>query len=61
MNKKAYQLTLNKDSGSTNYRSRIGFNLGSLNIGYYTFVCEFYPPTMLNVSVTALGTKLRFQ
>ena len=58
MNKKAYQLTLNKDSGSTNYRSRIGFNLGSLNIGYYTFVCEFYPPTMLNVSVTALGTTI---
>ena len=58
MNKKAYQLTLNKDSGSTNYRSRIGFNLGSLNIGYYTFVCEFYPPSMSNVSVTALGTTI---
>ena len=58
MNKKAYQLTLNKDSGSTNYRSRIGFNLGSLNIGYYTFVCEFFPPAMMNVSVTALGTTI---
>ena len=58
MNKKAYQLTLNKDLGSTNYRSRIGFNLGSLNIGYYTFVCEFIPPTMTNVSVTASGTTI---
>ena len=58
MNKKAYQLTLNKDSGSTNYRSRIGFNLGSLNTGYYTFVCEFFPPFMVNVSVTALGTTI---
>ena len=58
MNKKAYQLTLNKDLGSTNYRSRIGFNLGSLNIGYYTFVCEFFPPTMTNVSVTASGTTI---
>ena len=58
MNKKAYLLTLNKDLGSTNYRSRIGFNLGSLNIGYYTFVCEFFPPTMTNVSVTASGTTI---
>ena len=53
MNKKAYQLTLNKDLSSTNYRSRIGFNLGSLNTGYYTFVCEFFPPTMTNVSVNS--------
>ena len=58
MNKKAYQLSLIKDSGSPNYRSRIGFNLGSLPIGYYTFVCEFYPPIMSNVSVTALGTTI---
>ena len=58
MNKKVYQLRLNKDLGSTDYRSRIGFNLGSLNIGYYTFVCEFFPPTMTNVSVTASGTTI---
>ena len=58
MNKKVYQLRLNKDLGSTNYRSRIGFNLGSLNIGYYTFVCEFFPPSMTNVSVTASGTTI---
>ena len=58
MNKKAYQLSLVKDSDSNNYRSRIGFNLGSLPIGYYTFVCEFFPPVMTNVSVTALGTTI---
>ena len=43
INKNAYRITLIKDLGSNNYRSRIGFNLGSLPIGYYTFVCEFYP------------------
>ena len=58
MNKKAYQLSLIKDSGSPNYRSRIGFNLGSLPIGYYTYVCEFFPPIMTNISVTALGTTI---
>ena len=56
--KKAYQIFLVKDSGSDNYRSRIGFNLGSLPIGYYTFVCEFFPTIMSNVSETALGTTI---
>ena len=58
INKNAYRISLVKDSGSNNYRSRIGFNLGSLSIGYYTFVCEFFPSTILNVSVTALGTTI---
>ena len=53
--KNAYRITLIKDLGSNDYRSRIGFNLGSLPIGYYTFVCEFFPIVMSNVSVTALG------
>ena len=56
--KNAYRITLIKDLGSNNYRSRIGFNLGSLPIGYYTFVCEFFPIVMSNVSVTALGTTI---
>ena len=56
--KNAYRITLIKDLGSNNYRSRIGFNLGSLSIGYYTFVCEFFPIVMSNVSVTALGTTI---
>ena len=58
MKKLAYQIFLIKDSGSPDYRSRIGFNLGSLPIGYYTFVCEFFPPVMTNVSLTALGTTI---
>ena len=58
INKNAYQLFLVKDSGSNNYRSRIGFNLGSVPIGYYIFVCEFFPTIMANVSVTALGTTI---
>ena len=58
INKNAYRMALVKDSGSNNYRSRIGFNLGSLSIGYYTFVCEFFPVVMSNVSVTALGTTI---
>ena len=56
--KNAYRITLIKDLGSDDYRSRIGFNLGSLPIGYYTFVCEFFPIVMSNVSVTALGTTI---
>ena len=49
--KNAYRITLIKDLGSNNYRSRIGFNLGSLSIGYYTFVCEFFPLTLTTISV----------
>ena len=56
--KNAYRITLIKDLGSNDYRSRIGFNLGSLPIGYYTFVCEFFPIVMSNVNVTALGTTI---
>ena len=56
--KNAYRITLIKDLGSINYRSRIGFNLGSLSIEYYTFVCEFFPIVMSNVSVTASGTTI---
>ena len=52
-NKKAYQLILKKDLGSTNYQSRIGFNLGSLKTGNFTFVCEFFPPSMSNISVNS--------
>ena len=51
MNENAYKLALVKDSSSNSYRSRIGFNLGSLPIGYNTFVCEFFPIVMSNVSV----------
>ena len=59
INKKAYEFTLVKDTdGSNDYRSRIGFNLYSLPLGYYTFVLEYFPPEMNNVIVTAQGTTI---
>ena len=50
-NKKAYDITLIKDSGSNDYRSRIGFNIYTLAIGTYTIVFEFYPPEMTNIQL----------
>ena len=57
INKKAYEFTLVKDTdGSNDYRSRIGFNLYSLPLGYYTIIIEYMPPEMTNVIVTVQGT-----
>ena len=59
INKKAYEFTLVKDTdGSNDYRSRIGFNLFKLPLGYYTFIVEYFPPEMDNVIVTAQGTTI---
>ena len=59
INKKAYEFTLVKDTdGSNDYRSRIGFNLFKLPLGYYTFVVEYFPPEMNNLIVTAQGTTI---
>ena len=59
INKKAYEFTLVKDTdGSTDYRSRIGFNLYSLPLGYYTIIIEYMPPEMTNVIVTVQGTTI---
>ena len=59
INKKAYEFTLVKDTdGSNDYRSRIGFNLFKLPLGYYTFIAEYFPPEMTNVIVTAQGTTI---
>ena len=56
INKKAYKLTLTKDSdGSNEYRSRIGLNLYQLPLGLYTVIVKFFPPEMSNISVTASG------
>ena len=51
-NKKAYDITLIKDSGSNDYRSRIGFNIYTLAIGTYTIVFEFYPLEMTNIQLS---------
>ena len=59
INKKAYdiQLVLEKDSPNQ-YRSRLGFNLHPLPVGYYTMVVEWFPPEMNEVSVTPQATTI---
>ena len=56
-NKKAYDITLIKDSGSNDYRSRIGFNIYTLAIGTYTIVFEFYPPEMTNIQLSCTASE----
>ena len=56
-NKKAYSITLIKDSGSNDYRSRIGFNIYPLAIGKYTIVFEFYPPEMTNIQLSCTASE----
>ena len=51
-NKKAYSIVLTKDVGTNDYRSRIGFNIYSLDIGTYTIVFEFYPPEITNIQLS---------
>ena len=59
INKKAYQLKLLFEKGSPNqYRSRLGFNLYKLPIGYYTMVVEWFPPEMNEISVTVQATTI---
>ena len=56
-NKKAYDIILIKDSGSNDYRSRIGFNIYTLAIGKYTIVFEFYPPEMTNIQLSCTASE----
>ena len=59
INKKAYQLKLLFEKSSPNqYRSRLGFNLYKLPVGYYTMVVEWFPPEMIEITVTAQGTTI---
>ena len=59
INKKAYQLKLLFEKGSPNqYRSRLGFNLYKLPVGYYTLVVEWFPPEMNELSVTPQATTI---
>lgn len=41
LNQKAYSITLHKDSGSNDYRSRIGFTLYPQDVGTYAMIYEF--------------------
>ena len=59
INKKAYQLKLLFQKSSPNqYQSRLGFNLYKLPVGYYTFIVEWFPPEMNELSVTVQGTTI---
>ena len=59
INKKAYQLKLLFEKSSPNlYRSRLGFNLYKLPVGYYTLVVEWFPPEMSELSVAVQGTTI---
>ena len=59
INKKAYSLKLLFETGSPNqYRSRLGFNLYKLPVGYYTMVVEWFPPEMNELSVTPQATTI---
>ena len=59
INKKAYSLKLLFDKESPNqYRSRLGFNLHPLSVGYYTMVVEWFPPEMNEVTVTPQATTI---
>ena len=59
INEKAYFLKLLFEKESPNqYRSRLGFNLHPLPVGYYTMVVEWFPPEMYEVSVTPQATTI---
>ena len=55
-NKKAYSITIIKDSGSNDYRSRIGMNIYPLDIGFYTIIMEYYWPENTNIQLSCQAT-----
>ena len=56
-NKKAYSITMIKDTdGSNDYRSGISFNIYPLPIGTFTMIFEYYWPESTNVSLSTQGT-----
>ena len=53
----AYKVGLQKNSGSDDYQSRIGFNLYPLSIGKFTSVLEYYPlGSHTNIQLSAQAT-----
>ena len=55
-NKKAFQITLQKDVGTNDYRSRMGFNLYPLPLGTYTIIFEYYFPENTNIQLSCQST-----
>ena len=57
INKNAYKFTMRKDA-QNKYPSRIRFNFYQLPAGAYTYVVEFFPPKLTNVSIDCLSTSI---
>ena len=55
--KKAYHFTIGKNA-QNEYNARIGFNFYRVPTGAYTYVVEYFPPFMINVSVDCRSTPL---
>ena len=55
--KKAYQFTIGKNA-QNEYNARIGFNFNPVPTGAYTYVVEYFPPFMIDVSVDCRSTPL---
>ena len=55
--KKAYHFTIGKNA-QNKYNARIGFNFYPVPKGAYTYVVEYFPPFMIDVSVDCLSTPL---
>ena len=55
--KTAYNFTIGKNNFNE-YNARIGFNFNPVPTGTYTYVVEYFPPTMTNVSVDCLSSAL---
>ena len=55
-NKKAFQITLQKDAGTNNYRSRMGFNLYPLPLGIYTMIFEYFFPEDCGIQLSCQAT-----
>ena len=54
--KKAFEITLQKDVGTNDYRSRMGFNLYPLPLGTYTIIFEYYFPENTNIQLSCQST-----
>ena len=55
-NKKAFEITLQKDAGTNDFRSRMGFNLYPLPLGTYTIIFEYYFPENTNIQLSCQST-----
>ena len=58
INKKLTNLNSCLKGSPYQYRSRLGFNLYKLPVGYNTMVVEWFPPEMNEISVIAQGTTI---